>query len=136
MKIRTRGNQAFNVPNTDEGRLFLKLLGRFRNRRWHYRARGRGPRKAYGGLAAHVPQKFSDWLAVYLRQSKKPADWDTVEVGVDLAAPVEDDAVDLTLEEQALLEEILCELHFSCETQRWEEKKQEVFDCLFVKLVD
>ncbi len=71
MKIRTRGNQAFNVPNDDEGRGFLKLLRKFRNRGWYYRARGRGPRKEHG-CQQSIGQEHSEWMAVYLedRQEK------------------------------------------------------------------
>ena len=70
MKIRTRGAQAFNVPNTEEGNLFLQLLRKFRNRGWHYRARGRGPRKEHGNQYS-VPQEHAEWLAVYLEQKSK-----------------------------------------------------------------
>lgn len=70
MRIRTRGNQAFNVPNDEEGQSFLRLLRKFRNRGWYYRARGRGPRD--NGLRAHCPQDKAEWLAVYLKHKR---DW-------------------------------------------------------------
>ena len=71
MKIKTRGSQAFNVPNDEEGRGFLKLLRKFRNRGWHYRALGRGSRKEHG-CQASIAQEHSEWMAVYLndRQEK------------------------------------------------------------------
>lgn len=72
MRIRTQGNQAFNVPNTDEGHLFLRLLRKFRNGSWYYRARGRGSRKEHG-CQASLPKQFSDWMAVYLTPPAKKA---------------------------------------------------------------
>lgn len=72
MKIRTRGNQAFNVPNTEEGHLFIRLLRRFRNHNWYYRARGRGSRKEHG-CQASIPQEHAEWLAVYLEKQKAQA---------------------------------------------------------------
>ena len=65
MKIRTDGSQAFNVPNDEEGHVFLKLLRKFRNRGWYYRARGRGSRKEHGE-ANGIEQEHSEWMAVYM----------------------------------------------------------------------
>lgn len=69
MRIRTQGNQAFNVPNTEEGHLFIRLLRKFRNRSWHYRARGRGSRQEHGDQHG-IPQEFAEWFAVYLKDRK------------------------------------------------------------------
>jgi hypothetical protein len=257
MKIRTRGNQAFNVPNTEEGHLFVRLMRKFRNRGWYYRARGRGSRKEHGDQAG-IPQQFAEWFAVYLNKeapqpqanpapslwvtnlgngpitfdgqswsdlvpnqdnqfqiplryanppdaifSANVAQWSAqigagdpvaidhdgliynaevhgvgqtgiqigtaigdsigsigegearVPVRLDLgeglnvlpAEPIPwpqppqpvapgDDTVELTAEEQGLLEEILSNLHNGYKTQDWEEEKQEIFDSLFEKLVD
>jgi hypothetical protein len=66
MKIRTTGRQAFNVPNNEEGHLFVRLLQKFRNRGWYYRARGRGSRQEHGNQYS-IPQEHAEWLAVYLR---------------------------------------------------------------------
>lgn len=86
MKIRTQGNQAFNVPNTEEGQLFLRLLRKFRNRRWFYRARGRGSRKEHGD-ASYIPKAFSEWFAVYLTHPMPPANWHQQWQPVPVAAP-------------------------------------------------
>lgn len=69
MKIRTRGNQVFNVPNDEEGHKFLELLRKFKNRGWYYRARGRGSRKEHGGIYS-LPQEHAEWLAVYVSPAK------------------------------------------------------------------
>ena len=60
--IKTNGAQAFNVPNDDEGRTFLRLLRKFINRpRWRFRSYGRGPRPRWS-----VSQAQAEWIAVYL----------------------------------------------------------------------
>ncbi len=75
MKIRTRGAQAFNVPNDPLGRMFLHLLKRYRNRGWYYRARGRGSRKEHG-CRDSIPKEYSEWMAVYMdHPSKAPMGW-------------------------------------------------------------
>ena len=75
MKIRTRGAQAFNVPNDPLGRMFLHLLKRYRNRGWYYRARGRGSRKEHG-CQASIPKEYSEWMAVYMdRPEESPKLW-------------------------------------------------------------
>lgn len=85
MKIRTRGNQAFNVPNDEEGHNFLKLLRKFRNRGWHYRAKGRGSRKEHG-CQHGIAQEHSEWMAVYLdHRRQKPQTAFAVYNGVSLA---------------------------------------------------
>ena len=71
MEIQTQGSQTFNVPNNEEGRTFLKLMEKFRNKGWHYRIRGRGPRRDHG-TQYHIPQQHSEWMAVYLRGEKPP----------------------------------------------------------------
>ena len=61
--ITTNGSQAFNVPNNDEGRTFLRLMRKFINRpRWRYRGMGRGDR--FGQRS--VTQSRSKWIALYL----------------------------------------------------------------------
>ena len=70
MKIRTRGKQAFNVPNNAEGHKFIELLRKFRNRGWYYRARGRGSREHYGSQSS-IEQAHAEWLAVYMEHSKE-----------------------------------------------------------------
>lgn len=69
-KIKTQGAQAFNVPNDSEGQEFLRLLRKFRNRGWSYHARGRGSRKEHGNPHS-IAQEHSEWMAVYLDDSKK-----------------------------------------------------------------
>lgn len=70
MNIKTSGNQVFNVPNNEEGREFLRLLRKFRNRGWHYRARGRGSRKEHG-CQHGIGQEHSEWMAVYMDNVKR-----------------------------------------------------------------
>jgi len=72
MKIKTRGKQAFNVPNDPLGRMFLHLIKKYRNRGWYYRARGRGPREHHGNQY-DIPQEHAEWLAVYLGHDR---DWE------------------------------------------------------------
>lgn len=74
MKIKTRGSQAFNVPNTDEGREFCRLLRKFINRKgWGFRRRGRGPRQGFGANQHGIPldNPFCKWMAVYLSDRKR-----------------------------------------------------------------
>jgi hypothetical protein len=73
--IQTEGNQMFNVPNTEEGREFIKQLRKFSNNK-KFRARGRGSRKRCGD-AAYVPLVGSEWMAVYEEKSDadKEAAW-------------------------------------------------------------
>lgn len=77
MSIKSQGAQAFNVPNDPEGREFLRLLKKYKNKGWGCHARGRGPRKAPGdnyvsfSRQMSIPQADSEWMAVYLDNSKK-----------------------------------------------------------------
>jgi len=66
MKIKTRGNQAFSVPNTEEGRLFLRQARKFINPRWAYRRRGRGPRNAASPDSISASHPDCEWVALYL----------------------------------------------------------------------
>lgn len=74
-KIKSEGSQAFNVPATDEGKEFVKLLRKFSNRPdCRISVRGRGKRAVNGQsarhYASHVPLGFSEWFAVYVRSLK------------------------------------------------------------------
>lgn len=72
-KIKTDGNQAFNVPNTEEGKAFIKALRKFSNPKSknEFIARGRGSRKEYAKKAGRytaqcsVSHEFAEWFAVY-----------------------------------------------------------------------
>lgn len=64
--IKTKGNQTFNVPNTDEGREFLALCRKYLNKEKSLKARGRGSRKEHGSVYS-IPQKYAEWFAVYLK---------------------------------------------------------------------
>lgn len=65
-KINTKGNQLFNVPNNSEGRLFIRLLNKFRNdKNNYYKPLGRGSRKNGKGTQSMCPLKNSGWFAVY-----------------------------------------------------------------------
>lgn len=86
MNIQTQGKQAFNVPNDSEGQEFLRLLHKFRNPGWYYRARGRGPRKEHG-TALDISQTHSAWLAVYLTQENPKAVCGTYQDGMELHNP-------------------------------------------------
>lgn len=74
-KIHTNGRQAFNVPNTDEGRLFIKLGRQFANfDAVHMRRMGR----AADRKAAYVKAGDPNGGSRYARQSRVPiagADW-------------------------------------------------------------
>ena len=83
MKIRTRGKQAFNVPNTEEGHVFLKLFRKFRNRGWHYRARGRGSRQEHGDQGS-IEQEYAEWLAVYMTPRRS---WDDLDPLLEASDP-------------------------------------------------
>lgn len=68
-KIKTQGSQAFNVPNTEEGKAFIKLLRKFANYPdCSISCRGRGSRKN-GGNQAYIPIRLSEWIAVYIRSA-------------------------------------------------------------------
>lgn len=63
----TVGKQGFTVPNNDEGKLFMRLLAKFINRKF-YRCvkRGRGKRLTRKD-GQSIPLDRSDWVAVYLK---------------------------------------------------------------------
>ncbi|MEE8566356.1 MAG: hypothetical protein V3S76_01280 [Candidatus Bipolaricaulota bacterium] len=71
-RIESRGTQAFNVPNDQEGHEFLRLLRKFSHGGTAYRARSRGPRKRPGDArvsfsrALSIPQSEAEWFAVYM----------------------------------------------------------------------
>ena len=72
---KSEGSQAFNVPTTDEGKAFIKLLRKFANKPdCQISVRGRGKRAVNGQsarrYASYVPVGFSEWLAVYVRSEK------------------------------------------------------------------
>ena len=65
--IESKGNQTFNVPNTEEGRMFLDLANKYLNKeKYSLRARGRGSRKDHG-CQASIPKKYAEWFALYLK---------------------------------------------------------------------
>ena len=65
-KIKTKGMQVFNVPNTDEGNAFMKQLSAYLNRsEYSLKRRGRGTRKGKGNRS-DIPLKDAEWVAVYL----------------------------------------------------------------------
>jgi hypothetical protein len=71
MKINTKGNQVFNVPNNDEGRTFIKLAQKFVNRNvFKTKNLGRGSRK-FHGQQSFVPLQHSEWIAVYVKAIPK-----------------------------------------------------------------
>ena len=64
-KIKSKGNQAFNIPNTEEGRKALKTIKHY-SQNTKFRAVGRGGnRKENGGNAAYIPLENAEWWAVY-----------------------------------------------------------------------
>jgi hypothetical protein len=74
-KGKSEGSQAFNVPATDEGKEFVKLLRKFSNRPdCRISVRGRGKRAVNGQSARHyssfIPLCYSEWYAVYIRSAK------------------------------------------------------------------
>lgn len=74
----SRGSQAFSVPNTPEGKEFLGLMHRFRQRNWRLVVRARGKRSVgHPGSDAEIdtrtwnrdlPIPYAEWFAVYLRE--------------------------------------------------------------------
>ena len=67
----SKGHQLFSVPNTDEGKAFLKQMKRFLNPIYQYKTRGRGERSIYGDMHkrnfdGYLPHAFAKWLAVYI----------------------------------------------------------------------
>lgn len=69
MKIKTKGNQEFSVPNDKEGWEFIKSLRKYANGDLHVRLMGRAKnRKDRGGNQYTISAKSADWIAVYLRR--------------------------------------------------------------------
>lgn len=80
MKIKTNGKQIFNVPNSEEGKLFLELLTKFKNKNSNFKLKKRGRSKnrvesfkKHGKLnvwrstrQSYCPFQTSDWVAVYI----------------------------------------------------------------------
>ena len=63
--IKTKGMQIFNVPNTNEGLMFLELASKFLNRpEYKIRNRGRGTRN--DSLKLTCPVKDARWIATYI----------------------------------------------------------------------
>lgn len=63
-KIKSEGNQLFNVPNNDEGKSFMELARKYRNNGFHLNCKGRGSRKDHGD-SYNIPLEHSEWFAVY-----------------------------------------------------------------------
>lgn len=145
-RIRTDGNQAFNVLCNDEGRTFLRLMRKFLNRpRWRYSARGRGPRALDGRSSYYhqssLPQDKSEWLAVYLGGTSgwgrfnailNPSRHQTVYQYAVKPAPAP--AHVLTGEERALVQKIFEEVEDDMTFV--EPEVQDLFYSAFEKLVD
>jgi hypothetical protein len=81
VSLKTKGKQLFNVPNTHEGKMFIKLMRKFCNKQYNLRLMGRGKdRIARCGLVknyktnhqvrSYIPVDVSEWFAVYLRDKK------------------------------------------------------------------
>lgn len=77
-KIKSNGNQFFNVPNTEEGKQFLGLMKKFLNRPCSFKREGRATdRKAKAPylsdhrLQSSMPLDMSDWWAVYIHRPNK-----------------------------------------------------------------
>lgn len=149
MKIRTSGHQAFNVPNDEEGRKFLEMVRRYRNKGWTYRARGRGPRSApegvfdpHFGSPASISQANSEWMALYLH-SKRGATFNTVLSAIrgdynvvhsPAASKIEpDDTTELTPDESEFLEKIV---KLAAGMKLWTNSEKEIMDSLANKLID
>lgn len=58
------------VPNTEEGRAFLKQLRSYAVPGTRVWARGRGPRKKHGYHGNFIPKTFAEWFGIYI---SKPA---------------------------------------------------------------
>jgi len=73
-KIRTRGQQSFNVPNNEEGQEFFRLFRKFLNRRrYGYRRHGRGPRGPGQKYDISPDDPNRQWTALYLKPKPAPA---------------------------------------------------------------
>jgi len=70
VKPKTAGNQAFNVPNTEEGQAFLKQARRFSNSPMaSLHSRGRGTRKDHFRKDGSLPVNKAEWIALYVKNS-------------------------------------------------------------------
>jgi hypothetical protein len=71
MKVKTKGTQLFNIPNNEEGEIFLSLCKEYINKkRYKFSKRGRAshrPKFAECGYnsAPSLRVKDSEWFAVY-----------------------------------------------------------------------
>jgi hypothetical protein len=68
-KIKSKGKQVFNIPNTPEGRKFLEQLPTFLNTAVYTRkSRGRGKRDGTynGSLSLSINDPNCEWIAVYI----------------------------------------------------------------------
>jgi hypothetical protein len=141
VRIETLGGQAFNVPNDEEGRTFLRLMRKYLNRPlWRYLARSRGPRKRAGDAfvsfsrSLSIPQAESKWLAVYLGGSGHWGGFSSITRPNPrpLSAPYAVNSTppwpEFTPEEQALLDTIMEEAE--------EKHGSDTFYSVFQKLVD
>lgn len=73
-KIRTRGQQSFNIPNNEEGQEFFRLFRKFLNRRrYGYRRHGRGPRGPGQKYDISPDDPNRQWTALYLKPKPVPA---------------------------------------------------------------
>ena len=76
MKIKSNGNQVFNIPNNEEGQQFLYLAKKFiNNDKYNLHGRGRGSRVRNGKRVAwkdSIAQGLSDWIAVYIHTKENP----------------------------------------------------------------
>jgi len=73
MKIATTGNQLFSVPNTEEGKEFLRLAGKFLNKNVYkrLRKRGRGKNRPTKTFINDISVANAEWFAVYGEESQK-----------------------------------------------------------------
>lgn len=75
-KIKSKGSQTFNVPNTPEGKAFIKLARQFAVKGTKFVSRGRAKnRKAlasYQGEFGHRDIRLQDaeWIAFYVNKSR------------------------------------------------------------------
>jgi hypothetical protein len=66
LKIKSKGSQVLNVPNTVEGRDFMDSFAKYLNRaRYGYKRRGRGSRLQHGDQSS-IPLQHSEWVAIYI----------------------------------------------------------------------
>lgn len=69
-KIKSKGTQYFNVPNDEEGQMFLTLLSKYMNNTaYKSKFRGRGSRK-HAGNRCDISPNDAEWIAVYINGKK------------------------------------------------------------------